>query len=446
MQSCLQRCCGTSARYLSISKGSSRPSPRFSSFHSSSLLSTRLQRRNSTSTIHCRAASIERPFEEETLPGYHADQFLPIEIGETLVNQYKVLGKLGYGANSTVWLCRDIQSVKADDFVALKVYTETSNPQANRELAAYSHLCTVDSKHSGQARIRPLLASFNIQRDDGLYHPCLVHPPLHITMSELQRYGGKASPFPEDIVKQTLQCLLPTLDYLHTEAKMVHCDLKLSNIMLEIEDPSVIPAFIASQATDPVPRKTITTAEGKTRTIYGSRKFRKPSNGADFGLPLLCDFGEARIGSSFPFQDIQPEVYKAPEMLLEIGPLRSAVDIWNLGCMVWDMLQVSHLFDVYDEAGHHNNRVHLGEMVGLLGHPPRDFLLRSEQAWRVFDAQGRWKAQPPISTAKLEDRLTRLSGRSKTEFLAFLRRMLVWKPEERKTARELLEDPWLKEE
>lgn len=56
---------------------------------------------------------------------------------------------------------------------------------------------------------------------------------------------------------------------------------------------------------------------------------------------------------------------------------------------VWDMIQVEHLFDGRDEEGHHNNRVHIGEMVGLMGHPPLDFQRRSAQAWRVFDAEGR---------------------------------------------------------
>lgn len=52
------------------------------------------------------------------------------------------------------------------------------------------------------------------------------------------------------------------------------------------------------------------------------------------------------------------------------------------------MLQLRHLFDGRDEEGYHNNRVHIGEMVGLIGHPPMDFQLRSAHAWRVFDAEG----------------------------------------------------------
>ena len=48
-----------------------------------------------------------RLIEEETLPHYRPEQFYPVDIGELLNSRYKVLGKLGYGAYSTVWLCHD---------------------------------------------------------------------------------------------------------------------------------------------------------------------------------------------------------------------------------------------------------------------------------------------------------------------------------------------------
>jgi hypothetical protein len=48
------------------------------------------------------------PFEEEQLPWYNQDQFYPVRVGEILENKYKVIGKLDYGAQSTVWLCRNV--------------------------------------------------------------------------------------------------------------------------------------------------------------------------------------------------------------------------------------------------------------------------------------------------------------------------------------------------
>lgn len=43
----------------------------------------------------------------------------------------------------------------------------------------------------------------------------------------------------------------------------------------------------------------------------------------------------------------------------------------------------------------------------------------------------------------LTDSVASLQGDEKSLFLTFIRRMLQWLPEDRSTARELLEDPWL---
>lgn len=47
--------------------------------------------------------------EEETLDCYSPDQFYPVAVGEVLNSSYRVVGKLGYGAQATVWLCRDVR-------------------------------------------------------------------------------------------------------------------------------------------------------------------------------------------------------------------------------------------------------------------------------------------------------------------------------------------------
>lgn len=81
------------------------------------------------------------------------------------------------------------------------------------------------------------------------------------------------------------------------------------------------------------------------------------------------------------------------------------------------MIQVQHLFDGYDEEGYHNNRVHLGEMVGLLGHPPLEFLHHSINSSRVFDNEGEllpvgWIAVPENAPANIEPR--EMEGESAT--------------------------------
>lgn len=48
--------------------------------------------------------------EEETIPDYKPELFYPVRIGEVFQDRFQVVGKLGYGSRSTVWLCHDLRS------------------------------------------------------------------------------------------------------------------------------------------------------------------------------------------------------------------------------------------------------------------------------------------------------------------------------------------------
>lgn len=57
---------------------------------------------------------------------------------------------------------------------------------------------------------------------------------------------------------------------------------------------------------------------------------------------------------------------------------------------------------------------------------------------------GQWIADVPIpSDMTLERCEMFLEGENKKAFLRLVRGMLQWRPEDRKTARELAQDPWI---
>lgn len=102
-------------------------------------------------------------------------------------------------------------------------------------------------------------------------------------------------------------------------------DLQARNVHLRVEEDSILKAFEAAELSTPSPRK----IDGD-RVIYESRGLKRPEN---FGRPVLCDFGEARFGRNTYTDDIQPYVYRAPEIILDI-PWTYSADIWNVGVMV----------------------------------------------------------------------------------------------------------------
>ncbi|KAG7141241.1 Serine/threonine-protein kinase AFC3 like [Verticillium longisporum] len=94
--------------------------------------------------------------------------------------------------------------------------------------------------------------------------------------------------------------------------------------MLGIEDDSVFTAFEEEELSDPSPRKTV---DG--RSIYVSRELQLPKA---WGAPVLCDFGSAVIGEIEHLEDVQPDIYRAPEVIVE-APWSYSIDIWNTGCV-----------------------------------------------------------------------------------------------------------------
>ena len=121
--------------------------------------------------------------------------------------------------------------------------------------------------------------------------------------------------------------------------------------------------------------------------------------------------------------------------------------------------------------GDYDVRAHLAEMIALLGSPPQKLIDRelywSEVKWShavpnsegklcqtareyyggpFFKSDGEFMHKGLIPTEiKLEDSVLSLRGKEKRLFLDFIRMMLQWLPENRKTAKELIEHPWLQE-
>lgn len=56
---------------------------------------------------------------EETIPGYSTSWYYPAHIGEIIKDRYQIVGKLGFGASSTVWLARDMRYLTDDIAISL---------------------------------------------------------------------------------------------------------------------------------------------------------------------------------------------------------------------------------------------------------------------------------------------------------------------------------------
>ena len=232
--------------------------------------------------------------------------------------------------------------------MALKVNTcdFADEAAAEHELDNSRRIVQGNPKHPGFSFVRTITDSFKISGPYG-HHICLVYELMREPLWLFER-RCKNGRFTLGLIKGYLRLLLMGLDYLHTECHIIHTggfgtfctitqqkmtnpvaiDIKLDNIMVGFEDPSVIEDFVRAQAYNPMHRKVL---DGysvyRSHNDFGLLR-------AKFVLPKIADFGLAQYGTKgLQRHPIQPDHYRAPEVILGAGWTYSA-DIWNLGVLV----------------------------------------------------------------------------------------------------------------
>jgi len=209
------------------------------------------------------------------------------------------------------------------------------------EFGIYKYMNDVANRqHKGYRHMRTVLDMITIPRPGG-DHKCLVQKPMWESIRELL-YRNPTHLFTEHLLKEVLKQLFSALDYLHTECRLVHTgmiqsnrsmffalifviDISAGNILIALEDDSVVEAFTKAELEKPSARKTV---DGMP--VYASRLFSMPK---EFGEITLSDFGSAVRGDEKRVHNAQPDFYRSPEVLLK-AEWSYPVDIWNVGTMV----------------------------------------------------------------------------------------------------------------
>ncbi|RDW83600.1 putative serine/threonine-protein kinase [Aspergillus mulundensis] len=258
-------------------------------------------------------------------------------------------------------------------------------------------------------------------------------------------------------------------------------DLKLANILMSFENENVLASFINQQREQQMEYKIDSTAG---RAVYRCHNDFGRIDGKEVKhmYPRITDFGlatrldepsaparDGMVAQQLGLYPIQPDYYRAPEVILGCGWDFKA-DIWNFGVLMWNIIGATELFQkVQDAQGQYDAKSHLAEIVALLGPPPKELLKRSnfmsQHDWPspliteegntyrnarecfggpFFDAEGAFIDPDSVPIRNLEDTISFLEDKDRPAFLSFARDMLAWDPAKRKTARELMDHPFLK--
>lgn len=315
------------------------------------------------------------------------------------------------------------------------------------ELAFYRALGEVETDHEGAFCLQMLQSSFTMISQAKREHRCLVYEPavsdLNGVLERLKKDGAATSA----VLKQLIRHLLMALDFLLTELKVVHADIKIDNVRFRLTDNAAFAQVAQALKVNSMPAKYDRKAK---RMVYSSINIMAHMEDIPWGIPILADLGEARTmggGESWKYGWIYAEPCRPPEVHLGMH-WDSSVDIWATGVLIWYSFERELLFGSDDNSRSDPETFYLGRMAGVLGPPPVEFMKRSKRYTRWWNEDGIWKAcdHVEVHNASLEERVTCFEGQEATCFADFVRSMLRWKPEDRATARQLLAHPFLQEE
>ncbi|QLG73238.1 hypothetical protein HG535_0E03220 [Zygotorulaspora mrakii] len=177
------------------------------------------------------------------------------------------------------------------------------------------------------------------------------------------------------------------------------------------------------------------------KVLHGSNVIHrdlKPSNlliNSNCDLKI-CDFGLARIADSAEnnpncglTEYVATRWYRAPEVMLTAAKYSKAMDIWSCGCILAELLFKRPLFPGKDY------RHQLMLIFGIIGSPtPDDLQCITSKRAREYIA-----TLPPYQNISWKN----LLPHSNPLAIDLLQKMLVFDPNKRITAAEVLEHPYL---
>ncbi|KAM5353882.1 hypothetical protein ACJ41O_000532 [Fusarium nematophilum] len=404
----------------------------------------------------------------ENLEQYRYGGFHPVSLGETLNGRYLILNKLGHGGYSTVWLSWDILKQK---YAALKIVLADFGEDLSEVEILHRLTTGTRRNHPGRSLIRHVIDSFHFDGPNGR-HTCLVNDPAMMSLC-LAKDTSFSRLFQLPTARAIAAQVVQAVAYLH-EGGVVHGDLHMDNVLLQLPERirRLSPDQLHQQHNQPstVP---VTRLDGAplddNAPLHAVLPIWLGQKSEDVALAdakiLLGDFGESYAPAVEKRRHCNTPIrYRAPEAQFPDAckPLSFSSDIWSLGCLVWGLVGQRPLFDALTLS----EEEILQDQVDLLGEIPREWSAygggrRQAQYWieedkmevsspgqqPMADKPMTWddRMEHCVQQGRRENGMEEVSEEEKEAFIEMMKRMIVFRPEDRASARELLESRWMKQ-
>ena len=130
----------------------------------------------------------------------------------------------------------------------------------------------------------------------------------------------------------------------------------------------------------------------------------------------------------------------------------TSADLWSFACMIFELITGDFLFEPRKGTNYGKTDDHLAQMMELLGPMPRNFAMAGKNFSNFFEKDpisGKFsfkkiKGLKHYPLKKLLINKYKFKIAEAEQLADFLLQMLSWYPENRATAQEMLDHPWLK--
>uniref|UniRef100_A0A8C1BIT4 non-specific serine/threonine protein kinase n=1 Tax=Cyprinus carpio carpio TaxID=630221 RepID=A0A8C1BIT4_CYPCA len=159
----------------------------------------------------------------------------------------------------------------------------------------------------------------------------------------------------------------------------------------------------------------------------------------------IADLGNACWVHKHFTEDIQTRQYRALEVLIgaEYGP---PADIWSTACMAFELATGDYLFEPHSGEDYTRDEDHIAHIIELLGPIPPHFALSGRYSREYFSRRGELRHISNLKPWGLFEVLLEKYEwplDQAAQFSDFLLTMLEFIPENRATAAECLQHPWI---
>ncbi|KAL1959467.1 hypothetical protein VTO42DRAFT_1912 [Malbranchea cinnamomea] len=267
-------------------------------------------------------------------------------------------------------------------------------------------------------------------------HICIVTDLLGPSVFDFLKANGFV-PFPSSQIQSFARQLFTSVAFLH-DVNLIHTDLKPENILL------VNNAYQTFTYNRTIPSSSHTQSRtARQRRVLLDSEIR------------LIDFGSATFDDEYHSSVVSTRHYRAPEIILNLG-WSFPCDIWSIGCILVEFFTGDALFQTHD------NLEHLAMMEVVCGSKIDPKIVRQVVQGRGSHANSAAKYfnrnkldYPNAETSRASRKYVKAmkplhefipqNNSFNRQFLDLLRKIFVYDPSQRITAKQALQHPWFKE-